>query len=93
MLTRNPRALSIAPIDADVIPLPEPETTPPVTKIYFVCFSLTPPSVLSSVRGAYAYLQGFCERFLDKPATIGQPARELYQAEDHGQHYNLRNYS
>ena len=34
--TLSPRALSIRPSDAAVIPFPRPETTPPVTKMYFV---------------------------------------------------------
>src|SRR5436305_7834449 len=33
---RKPRASSSAPIDAAAIPLPSPETTPPVTKMYLV---------------------------------------------------------
>ena len=33
--TSKPRALRIRPIEAQVTPLPIPETTPPVTKMYF----------------------------------------------------------
>src|SRR3954452_18860271 len=33
---RKPRASSSAPMDAAAIPLPSPETTPPVTKMYLV---------------------------------------------------------
>src|SRR4051794_11493896 len=33
---RKPRASSSAPMEAAAIPLPSPETTPPVTKIYLV---------------------------------------------------------
>ena len=36
MLIVNPRASSIAPRQADVIPLPKDETTPPVMKTYEV---------------------------------------------------------
>src|SRR5258706_9958716 len=35
-VTRKPRASSSAPMDAAAIPLPSPETTPPVTKMYLV---------------------------------------------------------
>src|SRR5215211_2668316 len=34
--TRRPRAFSSRPSDAATMPLPRPETTPPVTKTYFV---------------------------------------------------------
>jgi hypothetical protein len=34
MVTRNPLAFNSLPKDAAVIPLPKPETTPPVTKTY-----------------------------------------------------------
>src|SRR5215203_4815126 len=33
---RKPRASSNAPMEAAAIPLPSPETTPPVMKMYFV---------------------------------------------------------
>jgi hypothetical protein len=36
----NPRFLSKRPSDAATIPLPSDETTPPVTKIYFVILKL-----------------------------------------------------
>ena len=36
--TFKPRAFSSLPSEAAVMPLPSPETTPPVTKIYFVIF-------------------------------------------------------
>src|SRR5262245_45653782 len=35
-VTRNPRASSRHPIEAAASPLPSDETTPPVTKMYFV---------------------------------------------------------
>ena len=38
-VTRKPRDLSKSPIDAEAIPLPRLETTPPVTKIYFAITS------------------------------------------------------
>ena len=37
--TRYPRALSRRPSEAAVMPLLSPDTTPPVAKIYFVCFN------------------------------------------------------
>src|SRR5687767_2939668 len=40
--TRNPRASSSAPMDADASPLPSEETTPPVTKMYFSAKSALP---------------------------------------------------
>ena len=38
MRTRSPRISRSAPKDAAVSPLPNEETTPPVTKIYFTGF-------------------------------------------------------
>src|SRR5919108_2473609 len=40
--TVRPRAFSSRPREAATMPLPSPETTPPVTKTYFVGRSLTP---------------------------------------------------
>src|ERR1044071_8976378 len=39
--TVSPRALSSRPSEAATMPLPSPETTPPVTKTYFVGRALT----------------------------------------------------
>lgn len=36
MVTFKPRLFKRRPIDAAVMPLPREDTTPPVTKIYFV---------------------------------------------------------
>src|SRR5579862_961047 len=36
-LTRHPRLLSRRPSEADVMPFPSAEATPPVTKMYLVC--------------------------------------------------------
>ena len=36
--TFSPRAFSSRPSEAAVMPLPSPETTPPVTKMYFAIF-------------------------------------------------------
>ena len=41
--TRRPRCFSRRPREAAVMPLPRPETTPPVTKMYFTAM-LIPPS-------------------------------------------------
>src|SRR5579884_3372722 len=43
METEMSRALSTRPIEATVMPLPTPETTPPVTKMYFVAGISLPP--------------------------------------------------
>ena len=40
MVTLNPLLFSNRPKEAAVMPLPNDETTPPVTKIYFVIFFL-----------------------------------------------------
>jgi hypothetical protein len=40
--TFSPRALSSRPSEAAVIPLPRDETTPPVTKTYFVAVRIAP---------------------------------------------------
>jgi len=36
MVTRNPLATKSLPSEAQIIPLPKDDVTPPVTKIYFV---------------------------------------------------------
>ena len=41
MLTLNPWDSNNRPIEAEAMPLPRLETTPPVTKIYFAGFFLT----------------------------------------------------
>jgi hypothetical protein len=56
--TFRPRAFSSRPSDAAVIPLPSDETTPPVTKTYFVAVisasaSAKPPPPLLRLRRAY----------------------------------------
>src|SRR4051812_46929121 len=38
--TRSPRFSSSAPMDADASPLPREDTTPPVTKMNFVCLDI-----------------------------------------------------
>src|SRR3977135_2790226 len=48
MVTRSPRLSSSAPIDAAARPLPSEETTPPVTKMYFV-FVICPLVIRSSL--------------------------------------------
>jgi hypothetical protein len=48
-VTERPRALRMFPIEADVIPLPREETTPPVTKTYFDIDD--PPAVFAMVPG------------------------------------------
>lgn len=40
MVTLKPRDFSKSPSEAETIPLPSEEVTPPVTKMYFVCFLL-----------------------------------------------------
>ena len=41
--TFSPRALSRRPSEAAVMPLPRDETTPPVTKTYFVLIATVSP--------------------------------------------------
>lgn len=40
MVTLNPLDFSSKPSEAETIPLPKEEVTPPVTKMYFVFFLL-----------------------------------------------------
>ena len=50
-MTLSPRLLSNLPREAAVIPLPNPDTTPPVTNTYFLffcCISLPPHSLSES---------------------------------------------
>src|SRR5919109_2667029 len=61
--TRSPRAFNRRPSEAAVIPLPSDETTPPVTKTYFVGRALTlPPSQSIEVREACCPLDQRAER-------------------------------
>src|SRR6059058_4210576 len=45
IVTRRPRSTSRRPSDAAAMPLPRDDTTPPVTKMYFVELTDSPPSV------------------------------------------------
>src|SRR5690348_15057555 len=45
MVTRRPRSTSNRPREAAAMPLPREETTPPVTKMYFVELTDSPPSI------------------------------------------------
>src|SRR5713101_2442970 len=45
MVTRRPRSTRRRPSEAAAMPLPRDDTTPPVTKMYFVELTNSPPSV------------------------------------------------
>ena len=40
MVTANPRACKSLANELDIMPFPKEDVTPPVTKIYFVCFGV-----------------------------------------------------
>src|SRR5207245_10493609 len=44
MVTRRPRSTKRRPSEAAAMPLPRDDTTPPVTKMYFVELTDSPPS-------------------------------------------------
>ena len=48
IVTLRPRFSSSAPIDAEAMPLPSEETTPPVTKMNLVCFPCGRPFAIRS---------------------------------------------
>src|SRR2546425_1933497 len=57
IVTRRPRSTRRRPSEAAAMPLPRDDTTPPVTKMYFVELTDSPPSV-----GASAVLPHIADR-------------------------------
>src|SRR3954471_6325520 len=79
--TFSPRAFSSRPSDAAVIPFPSDETTPPVTKTYFVGRPPPPPpakpapALIARLRRAY----GACSWLPPEPVEVAQDRRPLDQ--------------
>ena len=53
MVTEKPRACNNLASDEEMIPFPSDDDTPPVTKMYFTCFSMGLGRVFLSVQRNY----------------------------------------
>src|ERR671932_2042243 len=69
--TVRPRALSSRPREAATMPLPSPETTPPVTKTYFVEAAV----VIVSPRAANVPREGACHTHVSESYGSGPTER------------------
>src|SRR5919199_2812260 len=68
--TVRPRALSSRPSEAATMPLPSPETTPPVTKTYFV-----PRELIASPRTANVPREAACHTHVSESYGSGTTER------------------